>query len=290
MKKNVIVKIIVTAVLIALIVASIALYVVDIILNNTPPTENLFKALAAVFICLGSLVRMNVKKGRRSLSYYESRYYEQIKNAFVDSPMNKKKLLCAIRLYNEDNFGKALKYLNALKQACKTRDDLYVVGLFTALVFTDANCYEDAIYIYNALLNMNITSSTIYGNLGHLYSGMGNHKDAISMLHLSIQNDENNPSPYHNLAKLYFDTYDFENAKKYATKALDINQKFRPSASLLAIIYSLEDDNANYEKYFHIAISCGEDPARLQSTIKRYQTEMAQKNTDGEPEAEDEEQ
>ena len=139
-------------------------------------------------------------------------------------------------------------------------------------------CKKDAIIVYNALLNMNIYSTTIYGNLGSLYSNLGNYDDAIACLRLAIQNDEKNPAPYNNLAKLYFDTYDFENAKGYALKALKINHKFRQSASMLAIIYSLENDKENAGKYFHIAISSGEDPSRLQRAIKQYQEKELLKN------------
>lgn len=287
MKNNKIVKIVLIAILVALIVASAALYFVDIIINNTPPTKNLFKALAAIFICSGSLVRLFSKKGRRNLAYYESQYYEHIGAAFSNSPFYKKKLLCAIRLYNEDNFAKALKYLSELKPICKERDDLYAVGLFTGIVLTDMGLEKDAVVVYNALLNMNITSSTIYGNLGSLYSGMGNYDNAIAMLRLAIQNDENNPAPYNNLAKLYFDTYDFENAKKYALKALKVNHKFRQSATLLTIIYSLEGDKENSEKYSHIAISSGEDPLRLQRAIKHYQAKALQENTSDDSDIED---
>ena len=288
MKNNKIVKIIITAILVALILGSVVLYCVDIMLNNTPPTQNLFKALAAIFVCAGSLIRLYVRKGRRRLDYYESQYYEHVKNAFANAPFYKKKLLCAIRLYNENNFGKALKYLSELKLICKEKDDLYAVGLFTGLVLTDMGYQKDAIAVYNALLNMNITSTTIYGNLGSLYSNMGNYDDAIACSRLAIQNDENNPAPYNNLAKLYFDTYDFENAKCYALKALKINHKFRQSASMLAIIYSLENDKENAEKYFHVAISSGEDPSRLQRAIKHYQAEKLQENTPDDSDIEDE--
>ena len=288
MKRNKIVRIILAAILVCLIILSAVFYAVDIIANNTPPTKNLFKALAAIFICAGSLARLFVKKGRRSLEYYESQYSNEIGNAFANAPFYRKKLLCAIRLYNEDNMAKALKYLGQLKQVSKERDDLYAVGLFTALVFTDMGCVEDAIVVYNALIKMDITSTTIYGNLGSIYSGMGNYNYAIACSRLAIQNDENNPAPYNNLAKLYFDTYDFENAKEYALKALKINHKFTSSATLLAVIYSLENDKENFEKYSHIAISSGENPARLQRIIERYQTKIAEENPEDPTEYEDE--
>ena len=270
MKKGKLAKIIVIAVLILLNAASITLYVVDIVINQTPPTENLFKALAAVFICTGSLVRVFVRKGRRSLEYYESAYANDIKGAFENSFLNRKKLLCALRLYNEDNFGKALKYLGELRPACQTHDDIYAVGLFTGIVFTDMGYDNDAIAIYKQMIQMNVTSTTIYGNLGSIYSARGEYDDAIANMRLAIQNDEKNPASYNNLAKLYFDTFDFENAKKYALQSLKINHKMRQPATLLAIIFSIEGDAANAEKYSHISVASGESPDRLNKAIQRY--------------------
>lgn len=274
MAKKRIIRTVIVILLTLLIVFSAAFYVYDIVINESSPTENLFPALAAIFICAGSLVRILAKRGRRPLKFYESFYSKDIYGAFENSYFNRQKLLCAIRLYNEDNFGKALKYLSQLKPACKTREDLYAVGIFTALVFTDMGYSNDAIVIYNALINMNITSSTIYGNLGSIYSGLGRHDDAIAALRLAIQNDEKNPAPYHNLAKLYFDTYDFENAKKYALKALEVNHKFRQSSSMLAVIYSLENDKENAEKYKHIALTSGETPERLHKAILHYKAKV----------------
>ncbi|MBQ8719664.1 MAG: tetratricopeptide repeat protein [Clostridia bacterium] len=284
MKKGNLAKIIAATILILLIIASITLYVVDIIINQTPPTENLFKALAAIFICSGSLVRIFVRRGRRSLEYYESAYANDINGAFESSVLNRKKLLCALRLYNEDNLGKALKYLGELRPACQTREDVYAVGLFTGIVFTDMGYDNDAIAIYKQMIQMNVTSATIYGNLGSIYSSRGDYEDAIANMRLAIQNDEKNPASYNNLAKLYFDTFDLENAKKYALQALNINHKMRQPASLLAIIYSIEGDTANAEKYSHISVASGESPDRLNTAIQRY---LSLKNQNESDETED---
>ena len=273
MSKNKIIKLICAAILILLIIACIGFYIADIVINDSAPTENLFKALAVIFICCGSLIRIFYQKGRRNLAFYDSQYREFTSIAFIDAPAHKKKLLRALRLYNEDNFEKSLNLLSSLKPVCKSRDDLYTVGLFTALVLTDMRLEDDAIIIYNALINMNITSSTIYGNLGSLYSSKGSYDEAISNLHLAIQNDESNPAPYSNLAKLYFDKHDFDIAERYALKALDVNFKFRQAASLLAIIYSLEGDTDRAEKYTHIAITNGENPNKLKNAIEYYREE-----------------
>ena len=64
--------------------------------------------------------------------------------------------------------------------------------------------------------------------------------------------------------------------------ALDVNHKFRQSATLLAIIFSLENDSVNAQKYSHIALSSGEDPDRLKKAIEHYKASMSQKDTDDE--------
>ena len=268
------------SILILLMVVAVMLYILDIVLHQTPALDNLFRMMAAVCICAGGLVRVlgSGKKERASLSFYQNHYQEQIGDAFADQPIYRKKLLCAIRLYNEDNLYKSVKYLAALKPVCKTHDDVYAVGLFLGIALTDMGLEEEAVNVYRQLIDMNVTSSTIYNNLGRLYSGMGKYEDAKASFHLSIQNDEKNPAPYNNLAKLYFDTFSFEQAKTYAQKALEINHKFRQSATLLAILYSLEGDTQSAEKYSHVALAAGEDPQRLKEAIEHYMSEAASKD------------
>jgi tetratricopeptide (TPR) repeat protein len=280
-KKNEIIRRVLIAVLILLTALAIVFYIVDITVNNTPPTENLFRAIATILICIGGLIRICAKGGRRrSLNFYESQYLKEIGSAFKNEPILKKKLLRAVRLYNENNFNKALKYLSFLKPVCKTKEDVHAVGLFIGLTLTDMDYTKDAVEIYHQMIEMNAVSSTVYGNLGNLYFSMGDHDSAISYLRLAIQNDEKNPAPYHNLASMYFNNFDFENAKEYAKKALEINHKFRQSAALLAIIYSLENDSANAEKYSHIAVVSGENPARLNNAIAYYKSAKPENNTD----------
>ena len=276
MRRSKIIKIILVIILIVLMIATLGFYIADLIINNTPPTKNLFRTLAIVFVCLASIIRLLYNKGRRKLVSYERAYQKHIKDAFADRPLYRKKLLCAIRLYDEGKCDKAINYLLELKSVSQTRDDIYAVGLITGLALTEAECYNEAIHVYNSLIKMDITSSTVYGNLGNIHLTLGNHRDAISYIHLSIQNDKNNPAPYNNLASLYFETYDFENAKIYAEKALQLNHKMYQASTLLAIIYTLEGDKANAEKYSHMAIASGRSAAELDQVIAHYVAEKQQ--------------
>ena len=273
MRKSNGIKIILVIILTALIIVTSGFYIADLIINNTPPAKNLFRTLAIVFACLASIIRLSTNKGRRNLVSYESAYQKHIKDAFADRPFYKKKLLCAIRLYDEGKCNKAIKYLLELKSVSQTRDDIYAVGLITGLALTQMECYDEAIHVYNSLIEMDITSSTIYGNLGNIHLTLGNRRDAISYIRLAIQNDENNPAPYNNLASLYFETSDFENAKIYAEKALQINHKMYQASTLLAVIYTLEGDKANAEKYSHMAIAGGRPATELNKVIAHYVAE-----------------
>jgi len=267
-----------------LIVATIALYVCEIAFNGTPPTQRLAKALAIVIGGIAGIAKVLSGPSRKNLKFYESQYSEEIKNAFSGSSFDRNKLLCALRLYDEGNLGKAAKYLISLQPKCNKEDDYSAVGLFLALTFTEMKLYNEAVNVYLSLIKMGITSSRIYSNLGNVYSYMGNYDDAISYLRLAIQNDPENPYACNNLASLYFDVANFDNAIKYAEEALRINHKLHQSASLLAIIYAIKEDTESSARYYHMAISAGESPERLKNAIEHFKTAENENGSEDESE------
>lgn len=281
MKKKILV-----GVSILLIAGALCLYFGEIIANGTSPMKHLFKMLAVVLLGIGNITRLLFPQKRRSsLAFYESQYPDILKNAFKDSYLDRKKLLCAIRLYNEDNYNKALKYLYDLQPRCKYREDAEAVGLFMALTYTDMTCYAEAAQVYSKMIAGGIYSTRIYSNLGHVYSKMGHYDDAIANMHLALQNDQRNPYAYQNLAALYFETYDFEKAIQYAKEALAINHKLRQAATLLAIIYSLQENREESQKYAHIAIAAGEKAADIKNAIAHYRESHQVAVVDGEEES-----
>ena len=120
MRRSNVIKIVLVIILIVLMIVTLGFYIVDLIINNTPPTKNLFRTLAIVFACLASIIRLSTNKGRRNLVSYESAYQKHIKDAFADRPFYRKKLLCAIRLYDEGKCDKAVRYLLDLKSVSQT--------------------------------------------------------------------------------------------------------------------------------------------------------------------------
>ena len=285
MKKGTVIRIVLTIALVALILFVALLYVTDITLRGKDPRDELARMIVIVLTSLVALVRLWGTGGGRpgGLARYERDYGDDLGDAFAERPRLRKKLLRATRLYNEHKPMAAIKLLNSLWKQCEHKDEYHAVGVFHALALTDMGARESAAEVYRSLIAMGAASTTVYGNLGHLCSELGNYEEAVLNLQLSIRCDASNPAPYHNLAMLYFDVYDLESAKEWALKALDVNQKYHLSASLLAVVFSLEGDEVNAQKYLHVAVTLGEDPARLKAAIAHY---MAAKPHDGE-EAED---
>ena len=265
-------KILLRVFLILIILAVIGLYIYDYTVNDVPPTKNLFRGCSIICLCIAAFIRTFQVKGRNSLDFYEKQYDDILGQAFMDQPLWRKKLLCAVRLYNEDNFGKALKYLTDLKQKTQTAEDDYAVDLFAALCFTDLEIYEQAIHIYQHLISKGNANSRIFSNLGHVQMQIGEYKEALRNYELALDYDRTNAYAYNNIAQAHFQMHEFDNAIPFAEKALEYNPKLKQASSLLAIIYALSSDRDNAEKYFHIAITSGSDPKELKDAIAYFRT------------------
>ena len=264
-------KIVIRVILILLLLGIIGLYAYDVYKHKTFVTDNLLKMIAAACTCIAALIRAS-SGGRISLSVYEKRFEDSVKTAFTDRSALRKKLLCAVRLYDENRFQKALKYLAHLKKEARKTDEHYAVNLFTALCFTDMHLYEHAEQIYMQLVQTRIADSRIFSNLGSVQMKQGAHEEAIKSYEYALDYDINNAFAHNNVAQAYFKLHEFKKAIPYAEGALAINPKMHQASALLAIIYALQSDTDLAEKYFHMAISSGRDPKELRDAIAYYRT------------------
>lgn len=268
-------RIIIRLIFVLLMIAIIALYVVDIVYNQVSPTKNLFRTISIFCICIVGLLKTR-GSGRRSLDFYDTQYSEILKDAFVTQPFYRRKLLCAVRLYNENNIRKAIKYITDLKPLCQTGADHYAVNLFTALCFTDVGQYEPAERVYQQLINMSLQDSRIYSNMGQVQMKAGHAQKALQSYEHALEYDRNNAFAYNNIAQAHFQLYEFDKAIPFAEKALEINPKMHQAAALLAVIYSLENNQAKADKYFHIYVCAGKNPEKLRDTIKFYKANQSE--------------
>lgn len=263
--------IIVRLLLVLIILAVISLFIFEYFVNQIPLSKNWVRGCIIILFCIVGLFRTFTAR-RKNLAFYADMYPEIIKNSFDNQPLCKKKLLCAIRLYNENKHSKAIKYLIDVKNYAKTNEENYCVDLFAALIYTDIKIYDQAIKIYQNLISKDNADSLIFSNLGHVQMQIGEYENALRNYQRALDYDKRNAYAYNNIAWAYFNLYDFDNAIIYAQKTLEINPTLHQASSLLAVIYVLKDDKINSEKYFHIAISSGLNPNELKDTIEYYRT------------------
>ena len=258
------------AVIILLMVGIIAFYLYDVIWLKNPYTKNLFRTAAIVCLLLGTLVKLIYGSGRKSLEVYEKAYANELGYAFKNKPFQRKKLLCACRLYDESNYGKALKYLFQLLQEVEFERDSVPVLLFIALCYTDAGVTEEAIKAYYELLKIDPKNSQVHSNLGGLFIQEGDFETALKHYNKSIEFNPKNYFAYLNRANYYFRINEFENAVSDAKQALEFKNNGVEAASLLTVIYALQGDEENKKKYYHISITSGEKPEDLNEAISYY--------------------
>ena len=259
-----------TVIAVLLALAMIVLYIYGIAVNGNTPTENLFRTLAVVFSMTALIIRINNGHARQSLTQYENVFRKEIGQAFINSPADRKALLKALRLYNEDQLDKATKALIKLQPKCQTDDEYRAVGLFLAICFNDMGIYKEAIGLYEYLISRSIVSPTIYSNLGQAYKSCGDFSQALKWYHRAVEADPSYAIGYSNIAHLYFEKYEMESAIEYAKKALEIDAKIRQAASLLAIIYTLLEQNEEAQRYTHIALANGQNAQALAGAIEHY--------------------
>ena len=263
-------KIIVLILVILVIIADIGLYLYEVLIKHQSPTENLLRTIAIFCAGLSTIFKLYKPRKRKSLNFYAIQYANILDKAFTGRKKVYKKLLSAIRLYNEDRIPKALRGFQRLLHKCEKTKDYYAVLLFTALCYTDIGAYDQAEAIYQKMKYKNITDSRVYSNLGNVQMNAGKISDAILSFEYALSLDRTNAKAYNNLAQAYFKNYDLDSAITYALNALDANSKTHQASALLTVIYALKNDRENYDKYFHIAVSSGRDPKELQESVQYY--------------------
>lgn len=266
-------NIIIILFLLLLLIGLIAFYLYDVICLNTPYTRNLFRA--AAIACLLLLIMLRVISGgrRKGLEAYEAAYAKELGDAFADRPFHRKMLLCACRLYDEDNYGKALKYLFKLLLQAISKTDSVPIFLFIALCYTDIGAGTEAVQAYSDLLKLDPDNAQAHSNLGSLLAGIGDFEGALEHYNRSIELRPDNYYAYINRANYHFRKGEYEFAITDAKQALEFKNNGVEAASLLTVIYALQDDFDNKKYYYHLAITSGKKPMDLDQAIEYFLSE-----------------
>lgn len=259
------------SILVFLILGIIALYVYDVAVLKNDPQENLMKSVVVFSSLVLSLIRM-IKGRPNNLAFFENAYREEINKAFEEDKNLRKKLVSATRDFNDGNIKKAVKKLSFLLEKANTVYDKCAVKLFFALCMEECERYDLTVSWYLSLLEDNPYHTIALNNLSALYNKTGNNKLAVKYGKMSINAAPDNAFAYANVASAYFDDYDLKNAEEFALKALGLKSDLKEAASLLAIIYSIENNLEKAQKYSHIAVASGEDAEKLEDAIDGYKS------------------
>jgi Flp pilus assembly protein TadD len=259
--------------IVVLLIGLIAFYLYDVIVLQAPYTRHLFRTVAICCLLLGTLFRLNNNGRRNNLEIYEKAYVNELGAAFADRPVLRKKLLCACRLYNESNYGKALKYLSQLLRDADTEKDAVPVLFFTALCYTDIGVKMEAMQAYSELLKLDSCNAQVHSNLGSLLVDIGDFEGALEHYNRSIELKPENYYAYINRANYYFRKGEYDPAITDAKQALEFKNNGVEAASLLTVIYSLRGDENNKKHYYRLAITSGKRPSELDQAIEYFLNE-----------------
>ena len=258
--------------LLFLIVGIIAIYIYDVAVLKSNPTENLLRTVLIFASLFLSFVRVVASAKPDSLPFYENAYSEELNMAFENNKKLRQKLLGATRDYNNGNIKRCINTLLRLLEKTETVYDKCSVKLFLALCMEEAKKYDLAVEWYLSLLGDNPYYSTALSNLSVIYEKTGNTELAVKYGKKAINSNPDNAFAYSNVASAYFSDYDIKNAEEFALKALEIKSNLKQAASLLAIIYSMDNNLEKAQKYSHIAVTSGEDAEELEDAVDRYRT------------------
>lgn len=231
--------------------------------------------LPRVVLLEGSMLLFLLRGGRprqRGLDFYRRAYAEQIGRAFFDAPADQRRLLTAVRHYNEDRFRAAIRALEKLLPRCRSRADSEAVLLFLALSHQESGMIRPAIDTYRVLLKESPQHTTAMRNLGLLLVKAGDFAEAETVYRRAIELEPGEALGYHNLAFLYFRQGDLDAARPLAEEALRRRGSLYQAATLLAILAALDGDDAKQAHYSQIALANGEKADDLRDVIAHYCT------------------
>ena len=259
---------IIRVIAVLLIVVGVGLYAWGVLVNGEDLAKNLPRTL---IICLsGVSALMKTFPKRRPLNQYAAAYQKELGSAFQDDAKKREALLSAVRLYNEDKFPAALKALDVLRQDARTRDEIYAVGLFTALCQEGLGLNDAAITAYEDTAARGAESSQLYSNLGILYASAGDADKAAEAYMKAIRLDPKNPLPHNNIANLMLTLGEYDGAAEAAANAIDLNPSQYQAWTVLAIVAGIKGDEEKCEKCIRKAVACGQDEAALRRAITHY--------------------
>lgn len=186
------------------------------------------------------------------VSHYSELYKHIIRDAFSDDKAGYHKLMQGITLYNNHQYGKAIRYLTKLEDRCSTKHDTSAVLFFIAKSYKDMGEVSKAVAAYERLLKFDASCSSAWSNLGLIHYEAGRNSDARYALKQALLYNPENPYAYCNLANVLYKNGEFEEAKNLGLKAFQLNNQLAAAVSITALCYASLGDAENAKKFCQI--------------------------------------
>ncbi len=257
------------------ILASICFYLLNMIIAHSSPFKYLWLVIAFDIICAIIILKLISDENKEILENVEDRYSKDIVGAFDGEDRNKRKLLLAIYYFSQNKNKQSVDRLKKLEAKCDKPSDHKAILLFLALNYANMGQDMQAIITYEKAIKNGYATSNIYNNLGHLYAKSQDSIQAHKNYDTAIYFDNTNVVAYHNKAQLCFKEGNPKKAVELCQKSLEINPKYRPSSTLLAIIYALEGDNEKALMAKGRAIENGENASNIDRLIFYYKNQKS---------------
>lgn len=255
------------------IFATIMVYLLDVIFSHSSPFKFLWLALVISITCLITLIKLIIDDVKDILEATQERYIKDIAGAFDGEDRKKKSLIWAVYFFSQAKYTKSIELLKRLEEKCEKPGDYRAIFLFLALSYANLGQDIQAIYTYEKAIKNGYGTSNIYNNLGHLYAKNQDTKQAHDNYDLAIYYDSTNVAAYYNKAQLCFKDGNRTLALELLNKALEINPTYRPSLTLVAVIYALEGKNDEAIAAKGKAIENGESAASIDRLILYYKNQ-----------------
>lgn len=262
------------AVVLTLLSAALVGYLIyELIQKPDDPASLIVRAGVAIGSFMLAAVRLFSSAGSASkklYAKYEADYKEHLQDAFTrkDQEKDRRQLLESLHLFNRNSTAKGIILLEKLLPKCQKPSDYAAVYFFLGVFCEDVGNLRSAADAYRNSLKYDEKQSSAWSNLGSLCRRDGKFADAADCFKKAIECAPDNAFAYNNLGNVYFATGEYRAAIDCGHKALECNGRLYQAADLLCLCYAAIGDDAQYKRYFDIAISNGSDSKKLSEVLQ----------------------
>lgn len=186
-------------------------------------------------------------KGSKGGKSVEERYASQLGGIFDYSSRLRKKLIDAVKLFDNEEYSAAIEAYNKLLEKSETTRDYCGIQKLIANAWRCEKNVEMELAAYHAALERDPGNYRLWRDLGRRQSQLGMKEQAEESWKKDAQLSSSS-TPYENLAELCNHQGRYDDAVEYARKALRINSRSKEAYMQLCHSYKGLGDSQKVEE------------------------------------------